>query len=174
MRIKTFEKYDSPEDDEAFYNSDDYLFGRPYHGSKKKNPKFDDEDDDFSDEDDDQDDDDDYNYEDDSTKEYEEDDLENDDMQHLLYLLRTMFKNSYIDDVEIENKGLDISIYCYQRQRERFKDIIKIFELTNKLKRDILAQYDCEFEMWETKDGLPVFAFHFIYDEGLDDDNKPF
>ena len=155
MRIKTFEKYDSPEDDEEYYNSDDYLFGRPYHDDDKKS-KLDIDN---------------YDYDDDSTQ---DSDMENDDMQHLLYLLRTMFRNSYIDDVEIENKGLDISIYCYQRRRERLKDVIKIFELTNKLKRDILAQYDCEFEMWETKDKLPVFAFHFTYDEGLYDDNKPF
>lgn len=164
MRIKKFEKYDSPDDDESYYNSDEYLFGRPYYDKKKS--KYEDEDEDFTD---------DVEEEDEVDGNIEwDDELGNDDMQHLLYLLRTMFKNSYIDDVEIENKGLDISIYCYQRNRERLKDIIKIFELTNKLKRDILAQYDCEFEMWETKDKLPVFAFHFTYDEGLYDDNKPF
>lgn len=113
---------------------------------------------------------DDYDYEEDVEM---DDDVDGNDMDHLVYLLRTMYKNSDID-VQIEYKGLDIMIYCVMSHKERLKDIITVFEVSNKLKKDILPQYDSEFEMWETKKGQPLLIFNFYYKEGLDDDNMPF
>lgn len=96
------------------------------------------------------------------------------DMDHLIHLLETMFKNSGIDDVEITSKDMDLTIYVELRFREQLRYIIKIFEVINKLKKDILPQYDSEFEMWKTKNGSPLLTFDFYYDEGLDDDNVAF
>jgi hypothetical protein len=107
-------------------------------------------------------------------EEYGEDGINSNDIQHLNYLLRSMFKNSGIEDVQIENKKLDISISCVLRKRESMKNVIKVFEIAKKLKRDILAQYDSEFEMWETKDGRPLLTFNFYYGEGLNNDYAPF
>ena len=106
--------------------------------------------------------------------EYDEDGMNSNDIQHLNYLLRTMFRNSGIEDVHIENKKLDLSISCALRKKESMKDVIKVFELAKKLKKDILGQYDSEFEMWETKDGRPLLTFNFYYGEGLNDDYAPF
>lgn len=102
-----------------------------------------------------------------------EDDVEPDDVQHLLYLLRTMFKNNGIE-VEIESKNMDIMIYCVMQPKERLKDVMNVLGVANKLKKDILPQYDCEFEMWETKRGNPMLTFNFFYNEGLNDDGVPF
>jgi len=115
-------------------------------------------------------------YEDEDYEDDYEDvkDIEDDDMSNLLYLLRTMFRNSGIEEVYVENKKMDITISVELRKRERLKDIIKVFEVANKLKRDILAQYDSEFEMWETREGRPLLIFNFMYDEGLYDDESPF
>jgi hypothetical protein len=147
---------------------------------------------DADDYDDDEDDDDDYGFydqddeddrfekpnpskkEDDGYDDYDEDGINSNDIQHLNYLLRSMFKNSGIEDVQIENKKLDISISCVLRKRESMKNVIKVFEIAKKLKRDILAQYDSEFEMWETKDGRPLLTFNFYYGEGLNNDYAPF
>lgn len=104
----------------------------------------------------------------------EDDNYENEDMEHLLYLLRKMFNNSGIDNVEITNKKMDLTIYVELRSREKLRDIIKVFEVVNKLKKDILPQYDSEFDMWKTKKGSPLLTFDFYYNEGLDDDNVPF
>lgn len=106
---------------------------------------------------------------------YDDDNLDqDDDMEHLLYLLRKMFHNSGIDNVDITNKKMDLTIYVELRTREKLRDIIKVFEVINKLKKDILPQYDSEFDMWKTKKGSPLLTFNFYYDEGLDDDNVPF
>lgn len=106
-------------------------------------------------------------YNDDFDDNYEEDD----DMDNLLYLLRKMFYNSGIENVIISNKKMDLTIYVELEREERLKDIIKVFEVVNKLKKDILPQYDSEFDMWKTKKGNPLLTFTFYYDEGLDDDD---
>ena len=119
-----------------------------------------------------------YDYDDDSTK-YDDDDISQDDMQHLLYLLRSMFRNSGVEDVEVTNYKMDIKITCKLRRKERLKDFIKVFEIAKKLKKDILAQYDSEVEMFDQydkheKQSRPHVEFTFLYDEGLYDDEAPF
>lgn len=137
------------DDDYGFYDQDedddDHLFGRPNHSSKSDSRDYEDE-----------------------------DGINSNDIQHLNYLLRTMFRNSGIEDVHIENKKLDISISCILSRKDSMRNVIKVFEVAKKLKKDILAQYDSEFEMWETKDGRPLLTFNFYYDEGLNDDYAPF
>jgi hypothetical protein len=141
---------------------DDELFGRPNY------PDSNDDDDEFYDDDDEFYDDDDNEYEDD------DDDDDNDgQLGHLLYLLRLMFKNTGVE-VEITNEDLDISIVAFMNVKEKLKDVIKVFEVAKKLKRDTLAQYDSEFEIWYARDGRPMLTFNFYYGDGLDDDNSPF
>lgn len=118
------------------------------------NPFYDDEDDDYS------------RYD----KEYqgEDENDEDDDMSHLCYLLRSMFNNSNID-VNVENSGLDLSITAQFARRESLSDIVKVFEIVKKIKKDILAQYSSSYEMWETKSGSPMITFEFMLE---DDDDK--
>lgn len=153
---------------------DDELFGRPHYSSKDNYNYREDEDSWMNDNlNDDEDDWEGYNRYGHGPVE-DDDDMSTDDMSHLLYLLRSMFNNSGIENVYVENKKMDITISVEMRRRERLRDIIKVFEVSNKLKKDILAQYDSEFSMWETKDGRPMLVFNFYYDEGLEDDMLPF
>lgn len=142
---------------------DDELFGRPnYPASNDDDDEFYDDDDEF--------------YDDDDDNEYEDDDDDDDNdgqLGHLLYLLRLMFKNTGVE-VEITNEDLDISIVAFMNVKEKLKDVIKVFEVAKKLKRDTLAQYDSEFEIWYARDGRPMLTFNFYYGDGLDDDNSPF
>jgi hypothetical protein len=112
------------------------------------------------------DDDDDYRYD----KEYkgEDEDDSDDDMSHLCYLLRSMFNNSNVD-VNVENSGLDLSITAQFARRESLSDIVKVFEIVRKIKKDVLAQYSSSYEIWETKTGTPMITFEFMLD---DDDDK--
>lgn len=104
---------------------------------------------------------------DDEYKGEDEDDFD-DDMSHLCYLLRSMFNNSNID-VNVENSGLDLSITAQFGRRESLTDVIKVFEIIKKIKKDILAQYSSSYEMWETKSGSPMITFEFMLE---DDDDK--
>ena len=108
------------------------------------------------------------------TKDEEDELIGDSDMDNLLYLLRTMFKNKGIKNVYVENDELDISISVTMNMKEKIENIISVFDTAKRLKRDILPQYDSEFEMWETKDGRPLLTFNFYYGEGLEDDNVAF
>ena len=113
-------------------------------------------------------DDDDYNYRYDKEYKGEDEDDSDDDMSHLCYLLRSMFNNSNVD-VNVENSGLDLSITAQFARRESLSDIVKVFEVIKKIKKDILAQYSSSYEMWETKSGSPMITFEFMLE---DDDDK--
>jgi hypothetical protein len=115
-----------------------------------------------------------YDYEDDYDGRYDkddyrdEDDDSDDDMSHLCYLLRSMFNNSNVD-VNVENSGLDLSITAQFARRESLSDIVKVFEIVKKIKKDVLAQYSSSYEIWETKSGSPMITFEFMLE---DDDDK--
>ena len=109
-----------------------------------------------------------YSKSDDEYKGEDEDDSD-DDMSHLCYLLRSMFNNSNID-VNVENSGLDLSITAQFGRRESLTDIIRVFEVIKKIKKDILAQYSSSYEIWETKSGSPMITFEFMLEDDDDGD----
>jgi hypothetical protein len=106
-----------------------------------------------------------YDYKDDYSRNENDDD--DDDMSHLCYLLRSMFSNINID-VDVDNSGLDLSIIAQFSRKESLSDIVKVFEVVKKIKKDILAQYSSYYEMWETKSGTPMITFEFMLE---DEDN---
>jgi len=110
----------------------------------------------------------DYRYDKEYKGEDDDDDDSDDDMSHLCYLLRSMFNNSNVD-VNVENSGLDLSITAQFARRESLSDIVKVFEIVRKIKKDVLAQYSSSYEIWETKTGTPMITFEFMLD---DDDDK--
>lgn len=113
-------------------------------------------------------DDDDYDYRYDKEYKGEDEDDSDDDMSHLCYLLRSMFNNSNVD-VNVENSGLDLSITAQFARRESLSDIVKVFEIIKKIKKDVLAQYSSSYEMWETKSGSPMITFEFMLEDEDDD-----
>jgi len=97
---------------------------------------------------------------------------ENEDVQHLMDLLKSFFLNQGVE-VDVENKGFDLTVYTFLKKVDKLKNIIKIFNIVKRVKKDILPQYDSEFELWETKDGSPVLYFRFYY-EGEIENEYPF
>ena len=111
---------------------------------------------------------DDYDYSREDEYKGEDEDDSDDDMSHLCYLLRSMFNNSNVD-VNVENSGLDLSITAQFARRESLSDIVKVFEIVRKIKKDVLGQYSSSYEIWETKSGTPMITFEFMLE---DDDDK--
>jgi hypothetical protein len=110
---------------------------------------------------------DDYDYSREDEYKGEDEDDSDDDMSHLCYLLRSMFNNSNVD-VNVENSGLDLSITAQFARRESLSDIVKVFEIVRKIKKDVLGQYSSSYEIWETKSGSPMITFEFMLE---DEDN---
>jgi hypothetical protein len=116
-----------------------------------------------------------HNY----TKKDTDDDEDDSDsgMEHIKYLLRTMFKNKGIDNYYINSKNLDIEISIIMRDRERLSDVVNLFDILKKLKKDILPQYESEFNMWTNRKNEQVLEAVFLYDDDYfnredDDDDE--
>jgi len=111
-----------------------------------------------------------------SQDDYEgQDDAQGDDMEHLLYLLRTFLKDSGIKNVSLKNSDSSIKLEIVLKTKERLADVIKTFSVLKKLSNDIMADYDAEFDIWETKQGDPLLIVDYYspeYDD--DDDGAPF
>jgi hypothetical protein len=108
-------------------------------------------------------------YEDDYS---EEDSDMPDEMENLCYLLRKFFSMSRLEAEVSYSDGI-IDIFVFMEKKEKISSLLRCFELVNKLKRDTLQGYHSEFEIWENKNGYPVFNFKFSMDE-LDNDGSPF
>ena len=86
--------------------------------------------------------------------------------KHLCYLVRKLLSNQLpnIDtDVDYNNDGLEV--YFFLQRREKIDVLVKIFECAYKLKKETLPQYISEVELYESKEGYPVFLFTFLVDE---------
>ena len=99
----------------------------------------------------------------------------NDNIEHLLYLLRQLLSKAGIKNINITNKGLNLKIevippthgvvdYFY-----KLDDVITIYETINKINKDVLVDYDLECDIWETKKIEPLFIFNFY---SLDEDDE--
>ena len=98
-----------------------------------------------------------------------------DDMEHLLYLLRTFLKDSGINNVSLKNSDSSIKLEIVLKTKERLADVIKTFSVLKKLSNDIMADYDAEFDIWETKQGDPLLIIDYYSPEYDDDeDGAPF
>jgi hypothetical protein len=110
---------------------------------------------------------DDETYEDNDLPNEEEVDYEEDgDVEdHLCYLIRTFLNGNGIT-TSVERSDLDISVYVFLQRKEKFKNIVKTFDIViNKMKKDILPQYQLEVELYESKEYIPILSFSFYYDE---------
>jgi len=85
-----------------------------------------------------------------------------DDMEHLLYLLRTFLKDSGIKNVSLKNSDSSIKLEIVLKTKERLADVIKTFSVLKKLSNDIMADYDAEFDIWETKQGDPLLIVDYL------------
>ena len=98
-----------------------------------------------------------------------------DDMEHLLYLLRTFLKDSGLNNISLKNSDSSIKLEIVLKKEERLAEVIKTFAVLKKLSNDIMADYDAEFDIWETKKGEPLFIVDYYSPEyGDDEDGAPF
>jgi hypothetical protein len=98
-----------------------------------------------------------------------------DDMEHLLYLLRTFLKDSGINNVSLKNSDSSIKLEIVLKTKEKLADVIKTFAVLKKLSNDIMADYDAEFDIWETKQRDPLLIVDYYSPEYDDDeDGAPF
>jgi len=106
-------------------------------------------------------------------EEYEKDDDERGEgeMGELAYWIRQMFKSNKIDST-IETDNYDLISYIFLQKRERISKILNVFEVIGKIKTDLLTHYGVEFELYENKEGYPIFKFAFSWDNDKSEDDN--
>lgn len=98
-----------------------------------------------------------------------EDESDSEQIEQLKHFLGLLFKNSGISAYDIEAEGLNFHVYIQLEKTETLKTLVKILEVCKKLHTDVLIQYKVEVDLWETKNGFPLFTISFLLDEDLDD-----
>lgn len=99
-------------------------------------------------------------------KEEQEEEVDFDgEMDYLCQTIESLFDNSNIN-CNVTNQDLDLTVFVFLEKKETLKNLTKIFDIANKLRRDILPQYSSEFEIYKQKDGYTVITFQFTYEEG--------
>ena len=86
-----------------------------------------------------------------------------DEMSSLCDTIKSLFDNSSLP-VDIDYEGLNLTVFVFLEKKESMKNLVKCFDVANKLRRDILPQYESEFRIYENKDGYPIICFDFTYD----------
>ena len=115
-----------------------------------------------------------YGDEEDYAQGQEEED-DDPDMEHLLYLLRTYLRDGGAKDVSVRNSSSSIKVEIVMKKEENLSDVIKLFGTLRRLSDDIMADYDSEFDIWETKKGDPLLIIdYYSPDEDDDEDGAPF
>jgi transcriptional regulator with XRE-family HTH domain len=69
-----------------------------------------------------------------------------------------------------ENDNYDLSVYVFLEKTERMSKLLNLFEVIEKISTDLLSYYNAEVELYENKEGFPVFKFNFTWDRDEDDE----
>ena len=98
---------------------------------------------------------------DDEIEELSQEDVVESLLSTLRKMVRKVADRSYVflDDDKC------INIQFVLNKTERMSNVMKVMNIFKKLESDILIQYESEFDLWETKDGDPLFTAKFYYDE---------
>lgn len=94
----------------------------------------------------------------------EEDHSFDSDMTYLCDTIQSLFENSGFS-VDTDYDNLNITVFVFLNKVEKIKNMTKVFDVANKLKKDILPQYESEFELYENKEGYPIICFGFNFND---------
>ncbi len=86
------------------------------------------------------------------------------EMVYLCNTIKSLYDNVDLS-VDIDYDGLNITVFTFLEKKEKLRNITKSFEMATKLKKDILPQYDSEFELYENEEGYPILCFEFTFSD---------
>lgn len=106
------------------------------------------------------------NFDDDPLDSFEEiDDINTEEeLKHLCYLLREMFRNKGIHNISVYNEDMNIIIDVVFNKVAKLEKVIEVFNIANKIKKETLPQYIDSFQMYEDRDGSYIISFEYIFD----------
>ena len=100
----------------------------------------------------------------------DEDENEEQDVEYLLYLIRDYVKKYNVKEVITKKSSSGIKVEMVLNKVVKINDLINLFSGLKKMSNDLMSDYDCEFDLWETKNKQPLI----ILDYYLMDDDEVF
>ena len=110
-------------------------------------------------------------YQEEEFEKEQEDDRGEGEMGELAYWIRQMFKANKIEST-VESENYDLIAYIFLSKREKMSNLLNVFEVIDKIKKDLLTTYSAEVELYENKQGYPVLKFTFSYDAEIPGDDE--
>jgi len=92
----------------------------------------------------------------------EEEEHKDGEMGELAYWIRQMFRANKLE-ASVETENYDLMVYIFLEKREKIGTLLSVFEVVNKIKKDLLTYYDAEVELYENKQGFPILKFNFSW-----------
>jgi hypothetical protein len=91
------------------------------------------------------------------------------EVNELAYWIRQLFKTNKINCSVESESNYGLTTYVFLSKKEKISNLLKVFEVVNQVKNELLTQYDVEFELYENKHGEPIFKFNFTWSSEVDD-----
>lgn len=85
-----------------------------------------------------------------------------DEFNYVSSTIRQMARAQGFNDMDIYLDKDEIFIMeIVLKPTETFENVIKLMEFVEKIQKDILVDFKCDMDLWETKRKAPIFTFEF-------------
>jgi len=85
-----------------------------------------------------------------------------DEFNYVSSTVRQMARAQGFSDVDIYLDKDEIFIMeIVLNPTETFENVIRLMEFVEKIQKDILVDFKCDMDLWETKKKAPIFTFEF-------------
>jgi uncharacterized protein YihD (DUF1040 family) len=102
------------------------------------------------------------------------------EMESITSIIRKMAKSQGFQETFVSVGDDQIILEIVLKREETFTKVIQMLDLVKKIQKDILSDFKCDMDLWETKKNVPIFTFEFYYSTTSSapkydyDDNFPF
>jgi uncharacterized protein YihD (DUF1040 family) len=86
-----------------------------------------------------------------------------DEMENIASVIRKMAKTQGFVNSFVSIGDDHIVLEIVLKKEETFIKVIQMLDFVKKIQRDILTDFKCDMDLWETKKDLPIFTFEFYY-----------
>jgi hypothetical protein len=86
-----------------------------------------------------------------------------DEMENISSIIRKMAKTQGFSESSVSVGEDHIILEIVLNKEENFNKLYQMLDFIKKIQKDILTDFKCDMDLWETKKNSPLFTFEFYY-----------
>lgn len=86
-----------------------------------------------------------------------------DEMENISSIIRKMAKTQGFSESSVSVGEDHIILEIVLNKEENFNKLYQMLDFVKKIQKDILSDFKCDMDLWETKKDKPIFTFEFYY-----------